>query len=218
MPIDRGNRRGVARTFSMSWNPALFRYDPRDCNPSSLRPLALQRFGLDGGSETIRRPPTSRKRTAHSAVTAGEPNERAVTRSNFESDRVSRARTSARPRQTLPPDGTSSHWRTSSMKFVRFSIESKKTIGRSQVSNNTKPGRPPPLPRSRTFAGGLLRWASQASIKPMACSICGSMAPGPKKPRALDSSRARDNQCDVTRTTTPAQSPRNDGALRPRNE
>ena len=155
-----------------------------------------------------------KNRTAHSAVTPGGPKDRAVTRLNRESALVSRASTSARPRHTLPPLGTSSQLSTSRRKFVRFSMESRNVVGCAQVSRSTSPGRPPPLPRSRIVVGGSARWAFQASTNPPACVICGSTAPGPKKPRALDSSRARVNHNDVTETIMPERSPRSDAALR----
>ena len=216
MPLARGKRRGVARIFSITLYPALSRKDPRDTRPNWSRPLSLHRSSPSGGSETMSRPPISRNRTAHSAVTAGGPNDRAVTRLNRESPLVSRASSSARPLQTLPPLGTSSHASASRRKFDRFSIESRNVVGCAHVSRSTSPGSPPPLPRSRIVAGGSGRREFHAATKPFACWICGSMEPGPKKPRALDSSRARVNHCDVTSTTMPERLPRSDEALHPR--
>ena len=187
----------------MTLYPAVSRNEPRETSPNWSSPVSLHRSSPFGGSETMSKPPTSRNRTAHSAVTAGGPNERAVTRLNRESPRVSRASSSARPLHTLPPSGTSSHSSTSRRKFVRFSIESRNVVGRAQVSRSTSPGRPPPLPRSRIVAGSSDRRECHATTKPFACWICGSMEPGPKKPRALDSSRARVNHCDVTGITVP---------------
>ncbi len=159
------------------------------------------------------------KRVAHSAVVAGEPNEREVTRSNWESPRRSRAKSSARPRHTSPTEGTSGQASTSPMNLVRLSIESSSTVRCCQWSRRMSPGTPPPLPRSNTLWGASGRKLTHASIKPRACSIWNSTDFGPKKPRALDSSRARSNHGDVTILfSMRVQSPRNGEARRLPNE
>ena len=65
-------------------------------------------------------------------------------------------------------------------------------------SRRNRPGSPPPLPRSRNDVGGADARSSQHSANPREWVKCGSIALGPKKPRALDSSRTRGNQSFVT--------------------
>ena len=142
----------------------------------------------------MRTPPTFKNLTAHSAVTAGGPKERAVTRSNFPSNSGHRAASSARAIITSPVSGAPGQARTSFRKLLRLPMESRKTSWERQRSRSTSPGKPPPLPRSRRSDGGVGRSASQQRAKPCACKIWGSIGCGPKKPRALDSSRARGNQ------------------------
>jgi hypothetical protein len=134
-----------------------------------------------------------RKRTAHSAVTAGGPKDLAVTNENWPSRSESLDNSSARPLITWPPEGAPSQPKTSSRKLVRFIIESRNVVGLPQCSKSTNPGSPPPLPRSRYWVGGSDEKSSHTRMKPDACSIWVSIATGPKKPRALDSSRARYN-------------------------
>ena len=139
-------------------------------------------------------PPTLRNRTPHSAVTAGGPNDRDVTRSNPSTRSSRRAIVSTRPMTTSPCDGAPSQSRTSMRKFALFAMESVRNVRHRQRSMRTRAGSPPPLPRSANANGGLGFTSSQHSANPRACSICGSIALGPKKPRALDSSRARGSQ------------------------
>ena len=76
--------------------------------PSTARPSGGHRLGdassvdpgAGGGSVTTRCPPGRRNPTAHSAVVAGGPNDRAVTRSNAPRSSGSRASSSARPSAT----------------------------------------------------------------------------------------------------------------------
>jgi hypothetical protein len=143
-------------------------------------------------------PPSARNRVAHSATTAGGPKERAVTRGNIASREGSRATVSALPVMTSTSSGAPTQASTSRKKFIRFTMESTNTVRHPHRSARTSPGKPPPLPRSRKLVGEWSKLPSQQSAKPFACSICGSMALGPKKPRALDSSRARKSQAFVT--------------------
>jgi hypothetical protein len=83
---------------------------------------------------------------------------------------------------------------TSSRNFARFTIESVNTARQCHRSSKKRPGSPPPLPKSRKEAGGAGSRSSQQSANPKECVKCGSIALGPKKPRALDSSRTRGNQ------------------------
>ena len=199
-PVGRGNFSGVASRFTRTWKDADARNEPRDSRPSLRRPSSLQRLTpcSPGGSETIRRPPSTRKRAAHSAVTAGLPNDRATTSSKDESRRASREATSLLPHMTSAKWGESGHSRTSRRKAVLFSMASRSVTRVRHRSNRTRPGTPPPLPRSSQVPGATVENRSQAWMKPSACSTWVEIGPGPKKPRALDSSRARGNQSDVT--------------------
>ena len=187
--------RGVALIFRITWNAAPWRTRPSERRPSFARPEESQRLlcSSSGGSETINRPSRRKRRAAHSAVTAGGPNDRAVTNSKPSSSSGNRARTSTRPLMTFADDGEPSQRRTSSRKFVRLTMESTNVALHPQVSSRTSPGSPPPLPRSRNSEGGAGNTSAQTRLNPVACSICVEISAGPKKPRALDSSRARCN-------------------------
>jgi hypothetical protein len=56
-------------------------------------------------------------------------------------------------------------------KLLRLVIESRKTPGHPQRSTKTRPGRPPPLPKSSNRAGGVSRSDSQHLAKPSAWTI-----------------------------------------------
>ena len=159
-------------SYAVPW-----RERPRSFRPSWPSPEGFQRsFSASlGGSETTRTPPTFRNLTAHSAVTEGGPNDRAVTRSKTPSNSGHRAASSARAVITSPA-GELGHSRTSSRNLLRFVIESRNTARQRQRSSRTRPGSPPPLPRSRNTAGGEGRIASQQRAKPSAWAICGSIA------------------------------------------
>ncbi len=195
-PTSRGKRRGVGFDLIRTWKAAPCRTRPRASNPSVANASEFQRLGTwsSGGSETTRNPPIFKNRAAHSAVTAGGPKDRAVTRSATPVNLGSRATSSARPRINCAPVGASDHVSTSSKSLIRFFIESTRIALVAQCSRSTRPGRPPPLPRSRNTFGGADAWSSQQREKPSACMICGSIGPGPMKPRLLDSSRARLSQ------------------------
>ena len=167
----------------------------------SSRPPATGRPRRQPGApRPRRRPPTFKNLTAHSAVTAGGPNDREVTRSARLSRSSRRASSSARPISTLPPEGASGQSRTSRRKAVRRSMESMRIPRADHRASRTRPGSPPPLPRSTKTRGESGRSLSQQRAKPSAWVIWGPIGPGPKKPRALDSSRARVNQSFVTAT------------------
>ena len=163
----------------------------------------------------MRIPPRERKRTAHSAVTAGGPNDRAVTRGNIPSRSLVLDSNSARPLMTRPSAGAPSHRSTSVRKLVLFTMESTNVAGFPQFSKRTSPGSPPPLPRSRNCDGGMGNKSPHTRENPAACSTCVSTAPGPIKPRALDSSRARYNHWLVTASIMPEKPPRSGEALLP---
>ena len=200
MPVARGKIAGVVATLTSTWKAAPCRIRPRFSSPNSKRGLVAQRSVTpsSGGSETTINPPIRRNLAPHSAVTAGGPNDLAVTKSKDSSILESRAISSIRPEMTSPDSGASVHSRISRRKLTRFFIESVSTHRRRQWSSSTSAGRPPPLPRSSSAAGGDEKRSSQHAAKPSACAIWGSIGPGPKKPRALDSSRARFNQSFVT--------------------
>ncbi len=69
---------------------------------------------------------------------------------------------------TAVPSGESGHSSTSARKLLRLVIESKNTAVHRQRSSRTRPGRPPPLPKSRKDCGGAVRIASQQSANPSA--------------------------------------------------
>lgn len=165
-----GKSRGVGSTFTKTWYAAPWRIRPRLSRPSWRRALTfhLESSSSLGGSETIRTPPTFKKRAAHSATTEGGPNDRAVTKSNEPSSRGSLANSSARPVITSPSLGAPGHSSTSRRKFIRFTMESRKTPRQSQCSSSTRPGRPPPLPRSKKEPGGVGETSSQHAANPSA--------------------------------------------------
>ncbi len=200
--MGRGNLSGVAPHFTMTWNEADDRNDPRDSRPRLRRPSGSQREAScsPGGSDTIRTPPTTRKRVAHSAVTAGLPNDRETTSSKDESSRESRDASSLRSHMTSAKWGASGHPSTSRRNAVLFSIASRRVTCVRHCCRSTSPGTPPPLPRSSHVPGMAVENSSHARTNPSAWSMWEEIGPGPKKPRALDSSRARGSQSDVTHT------------------
>jgi|GEM_PF-6103875 len=170
VPEGRGYSLSVGVTFSSTSYAVPNRErpwatKPRRCSPCSLH-LSSKRS--PGGSETIRTPPTLRNLTAHSAVTAGGPKERAVTRSNFPSNSGQRAASSARAMTTSPVSGAPVQVSASLRKLLLLPMESRKTSWQRQRSKRTRPGKPPPLPRSSNSAGGVGRIASQHRAKPSA--------------------------------------------------
>src|SRR5271155_5880268 len=82
-PDARGYCLGVGCVLTKTWKAAPWRTRPRVSRPSLARISVFQRLGWlsSGGSETTSTPPIFNKRAAHSAVTAGAPNDLAVTRS-----------------------------------------------------------------------------------------------------------------------------------------
>ena len=200
VPTLRGYSDGVLAIFTRTSYAASWRIRPRDTRPSFCRPLGTQRLTTEssGGSETIRAPPIFRNWAAHSAVTAGGPNDRAVTRSNSSTNSGSRAISSTRPTMTSPFDGAPSSSRASIRKFALLAMESVKTPRHCHCARRTRPGSPPPLPKSRKDSGGEEFRSFQHFEKPKAWAIWGSIAFGPKKPRALDSSRTRGSQSEFT--------------------
>ena len=107
-----------------------------------------------GGSLTTSRPPT-RSGAAHSAVTAGRPKLRA-------DDHVERARAAGSATEHLGPLGTRPRpdrrapsaptARRSSRRGVALASSSATIEVRPIASASTRPGRPPPLPRSSTVS------------------------------------------------------------------
>ena len=170
IPVGRGNLSGVAPHFTMTWNEADDRNDPRDSKPRLRRPSGSQREAScsHGGSDTIRTPPTTRKRVAHSAVTAGLPNDRETTSSKDESSRESRDASSLRSHMTSAKWGASGHPSTSRRNAVLFSIASRRVTCVRHCCRSTRPGTPPPLPRSSHVPGMAVDNSSHARINPSA--------------------------------------------------
>ena len=155
LPTGRGNVSGVASTLRRTRNPNPSATSiPIETRFSFRSPSAGHLSPRSGGSETMMRPPTAANRTAHSAVTAGGPKDLDVIRSKMWSALSSRETTSALPRHTRAPPGAPARPRVSCRKSVRRSIESSSTPGVPHLSSRTRPGRPPPLPRSRKRSGG----------------------------------------------------------------
>ena len=111
--------------------------------PSSGGPSSL------GGSETMSQPPTRRSGAAHSATTAGAPNERAATPSKAALYKGSRPKISARWCTTLTRCWRAQATTARSRNWARRSLASRSTIVASgHAPATTRPGRPPPDPRS----------------------------------------------------------------------
>ncbi len=174
MPDARGYSIFVGLSLTNTSYELTWRDRPRSRKPKRPSPEAFHRSRSVslGGSETMSTPPTFKNLTAHSAVTAGGPNDRAVTRSKIPSHSGQRAASSARALITSPL-GEPVHSRTCARKLLRLTIESRRTPRQRQRSSNTRPGSPPPLPKSRNDSGGELRIASQHDAKPFAWPICG---------------------------------------------
>lgn len=155
--------------------------------PNSSTACAGQRRGSDsGGSLTTRWPPGRRNPMAHSAVTAGGPNDRAVTTSKCSRCAGSRARSSARPsrtatRSSIPNSSTA--LRSTAHRRCWLSSSTNSVSGRTTAI--TRPGTPPPLPRSRIRCGRGFTSRTAAQC-PSAWSMCGSIAPGPSRPYSAD--------------------------------
>ena len=193
-PLGRGKVGEVTATFRKYAIEPVGKCFRENSSPSFASPSVFQRDPSDsGGSDTRRTPPTCRNRTAHSAVTAGGPKSLATTRSKVASRSSRRANSSMRPVSTRK-SGESGHSPTTSRNRVRFSMESARTPPEVHVVAKTNPGIPPPLPMSIQRMGGVGETSSHAARKSSAWVMWGEKSPGPKKPRALDSSRARGNQ------------------------
>lgn len=176
---------------------------------SSARPLSGHlESPPSGGSLTNNLPPALRNPVAHSATTAGGPNDLETTKSNPCLISTSRAHSSARPRTT----------RTRSAIPRRLTARSKKSVLLSAASSSvhrlrgssiatTSPGSPAPLPRSRqrTAASSPMR-----SVNLDACAMWLSTGPDPTKPSSRASERrsvrtersSPDNLASTTRSCT----------------
>ena len=144
--------------------------------PRLSRPSIGQVLGDVLGSLTRSFPPTRRNGAAHSAVTAGAAKLLATTTSK-ELRRPS-TNASARPqigraRSVMPSSATA--WRRNS---TRRRCASNKVTSRSDLeAEMTKPGRPPPEPRSRTRLPSGMSGGHEA-----ACDSCAPTGPGPRNP------------------------------------
>ncbi len=141
--------------------------NPRVCSPSSGQRSAVRTASAPGGSVTTSRPPSLRNPTAHSAVVGGGPNERATTTPKDARSPVSRANLSARPHATWIRVPTPSRTTASRRKVHRRRWESSSVPWASgHATARTRPGRPPPEPRSRNRPTGAPTTAARSS----ACS------------------------------------------------
>ncbi len=115
---------------------------------------------LRGGSETTSHPPTRSKRAAHSATTAGRPKERARTPSNPPLRPSWRPQSSARPSSTVTrsasPRRSTARRRKAALRPL---ASSSATEASGQPSATTRPGSPPPEPRSTSLVGPVGRQA-----------------------------------------------------------
>jgi len=195
MPTRRGYRSGHGAAARTTWHPSR---TPTGSSPRSPSPAGSHRErssprSSSGGSLTTSRPPTTRNPAAHSAVTAGLPKLRAVTRSKRPRRSVPCANSSARPRSTVTRSPTPSVSTASTRKSVRRSLASRSHHSvAGQAATSTSPGSPPPLPRSRARRGSSPAASSvAASAKRRACSMWGSIGPGPRNPSSRDRSKTR---------------------------
>lgn len=149
-----------------------------------------------GGSLTTRMPPGRRNGAAHSAVIAGLPKERATTASNCPRHVGRWPRSSARPSSIARRVDTPSRAAASVRKAIRRCWASRSvSLVWGHDTARTRPGSPPPEPRSSTVGGcdpappvedrALCAYARTTTrAKARACARCGSSGPGPRRPSA----------------------------------
>ncbi len=199
MPDRRGYLSGQLpdRRRIVKESPGVRRRSTTD-RPSVSRPSGGQRSGafgaraVEGGSETTRTPPILRRGAAHSAVMAGGPNDRAVIPLSCPRNEGSLPSTSARHASTNTLSSRPSRLVALSRKADRRSDASMRqalAVGGNR-SASTRPGSPPPDPRSPSIdppvavpsrpSSNSKRAATSAS----ACATWRSIAAGPMKPRA----------------------------------
>jgi hypothetical protein len=137
-----------------------------------------------------------RRGAAHSAVTAGRPNERAVTPSKDPRRAPSRPQASARASATRTRSPSPRRATAPRRKAARRALDSiRVTLADSRADATTRPGSPPPEPRSARTTGPPLLAVGEPHkrraivAKPAACCNCGSKGPGPRKPARRASSR-----------------------------
>ena len=107
-----------------------------------------------GGSETISQPPGRRRGAAHSATTAGRPKDRARTPSKRPRRSPSRPATSARSWRTVTRSAKPRRRTASLRKAVFRPLASRRTSATSgRRTATTRPGSPPPEPRSSRTGG-----------------------------------------------------------------
>lgn len=186
IPARRGKRPGQA----VRWTRTIRRGGPvRRCStsrPSSVNGSGGQRAEAgSGGSLTTRWPPSPRRGAAHSAVTAGDAKLRATTTSKWPRSSSWRPRSSARAcrgsMRAAHPKWSTAQARKSTR---RRCASTSTTCAVGQASTpRTRPGRPPPLPRSATRSGT----ASSAPAKASAWSICWSRGAEPRSRRCCAS-------------------------------
>ena len=159
--------------------------------PPVVRRLPLSSSGR-GGSETSSHAPTRSKGAAHSASTAGRPNDRANTPSNPARRLASLPQTSARSSRTETRVSRARRSTAPRRKEARLPLASIRTsvaAGHSVPSRGRGGHRPSPGRRGGPEPPGDRRRPTAAN--PWACRICGSSGPGPRKPQARASPAAR---------------------------
>jgi hypothetical protein len=158
-PLRRGYRGGQVPSSSRSAKLGS-EVDPTRRNPSSESPPVGQRSAVvvfevsEGGSATMTTPLGARRRTAHSAVAPGEPNDRDVTSLKRPSSAGVRARSSARPSTTWQRSPSpSSRVASRRNRHRRPDASSSTTLASGHAWASASPGTPPPAPRSQNSAG-----------------------------------------------------------------
>ena len=221
IPTRRGRFSGHGARWTSTWKVAVDSCrSRRGDRPSSARAPTCQRApSLPGGSLTTKSPPLVRRGAAHSAVTAGGPKLRATTSACAPRWVGSRPTISARspttPTRPVRPRRSTASIRKSARRRL---ASTRAQVEAGQWAASTRPGTPPPLPRSRQAFGVSDATSATARAKPPACSMCVSRGPGPRKPRWRASSRTSTRSAggtDCVRSRRRAGSPRAAEALHP---
>jgi hypothetical protein len=195
LPQNRGRLRGTPtrrgyRSGHGSWAMSTAYLPPADFRPSpnSRSPSATHRLPRpsSGGSETTRTPPTTSSGAPHSAVVAGDPNDRATT-------------TECRPLKASFLPTTSAR---SAITWTRPSKPQRSTAPLRNLARRVEPsisenlapgatlaitrlGSPPPAPRSATRSeveSSASRARARVSMNPSALATWGAREPGPISP------------------------------------
>lgn len=139
-----------------------------------------------GGSATRSCPPARSKGAAHSAVGPGGPKLRAVTRS-APFRWLPRPTVSARSQRTWHRAARPRYSTADSSHPARRELLSTNSqLLDGQVRARTRPGNPPPVPRSTACPGGTVAASANARL----LEIWSLTGPGPRNPRRRDSLRS----------------------------